>query len=359
MAGTFVGSSLLKKTLISISALLLLVITSNTCRAQTLAQVVFDNDLGIFFLAVGAAGLIDVLQQEGADMSTILAPTNVAFGASLPTGALPYLLQSENRNILGQLVSYHILSGVVVQSTDLTDGLVVQDKTFNIKADGNFTINGVATIGPTDLQASNGVLHIIDKVLVPPQLPSFPPNLIERAEELGLFSELLAVIQVAGLVDTFTNGGMITAFAPYDAAFSKLPVGSLTFLLRHPSILERILLYHVSEGLIEVLPLIDGQSQSVSTLLEDEELEISFELGANGFMFSVNDGEAAVVIPDLAGLNGLLQVIDTVLIPPGVEITPSIADVAFEMNVFQSLFDAFETVGFDITTLNEPGPFST
>jgi transforming growth factor-beta-induced protein len=293
-------------------------------------------------------------------MSTVFASTNVTFDADLPSGALNYLLQSENVNMLSQLVSYHIISAMVVRSTDLTDGLVVENKAFEELPDGRFMVNGVATIDPADLEASNGIMHIINKVLIPPDFPPFPHNLLEKAEEAGFFSILLEAIQVTGFSNTFTNGRILTVFAPYDVAFSKLPVGSLTFLLRNPSNLAQILSYHVSAEVVDLESLANGQPEqkTISTLLDEQELELTTENDGNGVRLLVN-GLASIVLIGNTALNGVLQTIDTLLIPPGVEVTPSIGDVVSEMDEFQSLLDTGEAVMFDLTALHAPGPFST
>lgn len=116
--------------------------------------------------AVSAAGLVETLSDEGP--FTVFAPTNAAFGA-LPEGTVESLLLEENRDQLTAILTYHVVAGNVL-SGDLSDGQVVttlqgQELTVSIK-DGKVMIND-ATVVAADLSGSNGVVHVIDGVLLP------------------------------------------------------------------------------------------------------------------------------------------------------------------------------------------------
>ncbi|MCH7414506.1 fasciclin domain-containing protein [Belliella sp. R4-6] len=116
--------------------------------------------------AVSAAGLVETL--NGGGPFTVFAPTNAAF-AALPAGAVDDLLKAENKEKLTGVLTYHVVSGNV-KSSDLSDGQVVttlngQELTVSIK-DGKVMING-ATVTAADLEGSNGVVHVIDSVLMP------------------------------------------------------------------------------------------------------------------------------------------------------------------------------------------------
>ncbi len=116
--------------------------------------------------ALTAAGLIETLKGEGP--FTVFAPTDAAF-AALPAGTVEDLLKPENKDKLIAILTYHVVPGAVM-STDLTEGMMA--KTVNgaevtITLDGGAKVNG-AVISTADIMASNGVIHVIDSVILPP-----------------------------------------------------------------------------------------------------------------------------------------------------------------------------------------------
>jgi uncharacterized surface protein with fasciclin (FAS1) repeats len=116
--------------------------------------------------ALGAAGLVDTLKGEGP--FTVFAPTDAAF-AALPAGTVEDLLKPENKDKLIAILTYHVIAGKVM-STDLSEGLkaaTVQGSEVTITLDGGAKVNG-ATISTADIEASNGVIHVIDAVILPP-----------------------------------------------------------------------------------------------------------------------------------------------------------------------------------------------
>jgi uncharacterized surface protein with fasciclin (FAS1) repeats len=115
--------------------------------------------------AVQAAGLVDTLKGEGP--FTVFAPTDEAF-AALPAGTVEDLLKPENKDKLVSILTYHVVSGKVM-STDLTEGMMaptVQGGEVTITLDGGAKVNG-ANVTTADIEASNGVIHVIDTVLIP------------------------------------------------------------------------------------------------------------------------------------------------------------------------------------------------
>jgi uncharacterized surface protein with fasciclin (FAS1) repeats len=115
--------------------------------------------------AVEAAGLVDTLKGEGP--FTVFAPTDDAF-AALPEGTVDTLLLEENRDQLVAILTYHVVPGAVM-STDLSDGMTattVQGGDLTIGTEGGVTVNG-ANVVTADIEASNGVIHVIDTVIIP------------------------------------------------------------------------------------------------------------------------------------------------------------------------------------------------
>lgn len=123
------------------------------------------GSFGTLVAAVQAAGLVDTLKGEGP--FTVFAPTDEAF-AALPKGTVDSLLQPENKDQLVAILTYHVVPGKVM-STDLSDGMTattVQGSDVTIGTEGGVTVNGANVVAP-DVEASNGVIHVIDAVILP------------------------------------------------------------------------------------------------------------------------------------------------------------------------------------------------
>lgn len=117
--------------------------------------------------ALTAAGLVETLKGEGP--FTVFAPTDAAF-AALPAGTVEELLKPENKDQLVAILTYHVVAGKVM-STDLTEGMTaatVNGKDITITLEGGPKVNGAVISGP-DVEASNGVIHVIDSVILPPE----------------------------------------------------------------------------------------------------------------------------------------------------------------------------------------------
>jgi uncharacterized surface protein with fasciclin (FAS1) repeats len=134
-----------------------------------------------------------------------------------------------------------------------------------------------------------------------------PDDIVDTAVNAGQFNTLATALEAAGLVDTLKGPGPFTVFAPTDAAFAKLPAGTLDSLLANPDQLRAVLTYHVVAGADSAA---DVSMLQQATTLEGEDVTIN---AANG-MVEVND--ATVTTPDIMASNGVIHVIDTVLLPP-------------------------------------------
>lgn len=144
----------------------------NAHNHHNIVEVAIDTEnLSTLVAAVQAAGLVETLSGEGP--FTVFAPTNAAFEA-LPEGTLESLLKPENRDQLVQILTYHVVAGEVM-STDLSDGMMaetVEGSQITISiADGAVSINNASVVA-ADVDASNGVVHVIDSVIMPPQKSS-------------------------------------------------------------------------------------------------------------------------------------------------------------------------------------------
>jgi transforming growth factor-beta-induced protein len=267
--------------------------------------------------AVTAAGLVDTLKSEGP--FTVFAPTNDAF-ANLPAGTVDTLLMEENKGALSDILTYHVVAGSYT-SADLTDGLMLttvqgQNLMFTV-VDGVLMINGSAMVETADVISSNGVTHVIDRVLTPEagvevggamMLPSM--NIVENAMNADNVTTLVAAVAAADLVDTLKSEGPFTVFAPTNDAFAKLPDGTVDSLLmvENKAALADILTYHVVAGSYTSADLTDGLEL---TTVQGEKL--MFTLNTDG-MLEIN-GSAMVETADVISSNGVTHVIDTVLMP--------------------------------------------
>jgi uncharacterized surface protein with fasciclin (FAS1) repeats len=130
-------------------------------------------------------------------------------------------------------------------------------------------------------------------------------NIVETAREAGSFTTLLAAVDAAGLGDTLADGGPFTVFAPTDEAFAKLPEGKVESLLADPARLTEVLTYHVVPGRVTAAA---AAGLSSAPTLQGDELPISIDGG-------VHVGAANIVSADIEAANGVIHVIDRVLLP--------------------------------------------
>ena len=273
---------------------------------------VADGRFATLVAAVQAAGLVDTLKGEGP--FTVFAPTDDAF-AKLPAGTVEDLLKPENLETLKNILLYHVVAGKVMASDVVTlDGktadTALADNPLNISVkDGKVFLNDNVEVIITDVETANGVIHVIDTVLLPPAKQA---DIVDTAVADGRFTTLVAAVQAAGLVDTLKGEGPFTVFAPTDEAFAKLPAGTVEDLLKPENLetLTNILLYHVVPGKVMAADVVQLDGQMVDTALEGQQIKITVKDGK----VYLND-TVQVIITDIETSNGVIHVIDTVLLP--------------------------------------------
>ncbi|GIW98341.1 MAG: hypothetical protein KatS3mg111_1674 [Pirellulaceae bacterium] len=253
--------------------------------------------------AVQAAGLVDALKSDGP--FTVFAPTDEAF-AKLPEGTVESLLKPENKDKLKAVLLYHVVPAAVPSAkvTEVRGARTLADQRIDIKVSDQGVQVDSANVIKTDIQCSNGVIHVIDAVLLPAT-----SHLVETASDAGNFKTLLAAAKAAGLAETLANGGPFTVFAPTDEAFAKLPEGTVESLLKpeNKDKLAAILKYHVVAGRVYSDDLKDNQQ--VETLLGRK---ATVQLTGTGSKI----GAASIIATDIDASNGVIHVIDSVLLPP-------------------------------------------
>ena len=212
---------------------------------------VADGRFTTLVAAVTAAELVDTLKGEGP--FTVFAPTDDAF-AALPEGTVESLLLPENKQALTDILLYHVVSGKVMAAdvVNLESATTVLGKDVAIKVDGGKVYINDAEVIITDIETSNGVIHVVDSVLLPPSEEGamMDKTIVDIAVEDGRFNTLVAAVTAADLVETLNGEGPFTVFAPTDDAFAALPEGTVENLLlpENKQALTDILLYHVVSG---------------------------------------------------------------------------------------------------------------
>ncbi|MCR9244579.1 MAG: fasciclin domain-containing protein [bacterium] len=261
------------------------------------------GSFGTLLAAAKAAGLADTLGNGGP--FTVFAPTDEAF-AKLGKDTIADLLKPANKQKLADILKYHVVAGKVMSpvAVKLKAAQAISGKTIAVNFDGKALRVAGAKVIKADVEAQNGVIHVVDTVMLPPATP----NLVEAANAAGQFATLLAAAKAAGLADTLSKGGPFTIFAPTDAAFAKLGKDTIATLLKpeNKQQLQDILKYHVVAGTV---PSATAIKLSEAKTLSGASLGLKFD----GKTLHV--GNAKVIKADVTASNGVIHVIDTVLLP--------------------------------------------
>ena len=252
--------------------------------------------------AVKAAGLVDVLKSDGP--FTVFAPTDEAF-AKLPAGTLKSLLQPENKDKLAAILTYHVAPGKLSASdvTRATGVVSANGQWLEFKSSNGKVMVDAATVVTADIKCANGVIHVIDSVVLPEGL-----NIVQVADNAKSFKTLLTAATKAGLADVLQSGGPFTVFAPTDEAFAKLPAGTLENLLKpeNKEQLAMIIKYHVVPG--RVYSPAAMKAKDAGTLAEQN---VRFTRKDNSLFVD----QARIVATDIDASNGVIHVINAVMIP--------------------------------------------
>lgn len=271
------------------------------------------DDFSILVVALQQAELVEALQGEGP--FTVFAPTDAAFTQLLQDlNVTPQQLLTHPQ--LSEVLLYHVVSGKVM-STDLSDGLTAptllgESIEFDLMNGVKVNMSNVTT---ADVEATNGVIHVIDKVLVPSSFKLEPEpemDIVDIALGNEDFSMLVSLLQKAELVETLQSDGPFTVFAPTNAAFEELLMAldiTPAELMAQPE-LAKVLLYHVVPGKVMSTDLSNGMSAGTA-----EGSSIMIDL-SNGVMINSSN----VIAADIEASNGVVHVIDSVLVPPTFEI---------------------------------------
>jgi transforming growth factor-beta-induced protein len=277
------------------------------------------DDLSTLVTAVVAGDLADTLSGKGT--FTVFAPTNDAF-AALPAGTVESLLKPENKDELVDILTYHVLSEEVL-STSILDKTyskkTVEGKSVQIKSSRHgFSVgprdaaeSDFFAVAKADNVASNGIVHVINGVLLPPL-----PNIVELAESVADLSTLVSAVVAGDLADTLSGNGPFTVFAPTNDAFGALPAGTLDTLMKpeNKGQLVDILTFHVvpQKAFAKDLDLFQAL-----TTVEGKPLHVQKWGGVVKVGASLSSADLKTVTgADNEASNGVVHVIDGVLLPP-------------------------------------------
>ncbi len=247
------------------------------------------------------AGLVDTLSTGGP--FTVFAPTDAAF-AKVPKATLDAL--AENPAQLKSVLLYHVVPGTVTAAdvVKLTSAKTLEGRSLAIKvADGSVYIDRAKVTTP-DVTASNGVIHVIDSVLIPKAAPT--KNIVQTAMRPDSSRPSPRCFTKAGLAGTLQGKGPFTVFAPTDAAFAKVPKATLAALAKDKAKLRAVLLFHVVKGKVKAAQAMKLRSAKT---LNGKSVAIRVSGG------KVLVGGATVTKADVMASNGVIHVINKVLIP--------------------------------------------
>jgi len=275
-------------------------------------------DLSTLVTALKAGNLTGALAGPGP--FTVFAPTNEAF-TKLPSSVLKYLLEPANIKKLQAVLEYHVIAGAAIFSKDLKEYQKVKTleggEVSVIKKDSRVFVNLYAEVSTADVGASNGVVHIINRVLIPvhimdsiPLALSAKKNIVELAAGTPDLSTLVTALKAGNLTGALAGPGPFTVFAPTNEAFAKLPSSVLKYLLEPANIkkLQAVLEYHVvagaavySKDLKEYQVVKTMEGSEVSVIKKDSRVFVNMY--------------AEVTTADVSASNGVVHIINHVLIP--------------------------------------------
>jgi len=274
-------------------------------EANTIADIAIANsEFSILVEALTKADLVGAVSDKEAQL-TVFAPTNDAFIALL-SDLNATSLDDVPVETLKSILLYHVIDGKAM-SGDLETGYYSTLSTFSgnpmdlyINLENGVNINANTSVTTADIEADNGVIHVVDHVIL-------PPSVVNIAIDNPNFSILVSAVVKAGLADALSGAGPFTVFAPtndaFEALFMELGVSGVEDLTTQQ--LTPILLYHVVQGNVLSTDLANGE---VGTLYESNTLQIDLTSGVK-----INDSN--VIAADIQGSNGVVHVIDKVLLP--------------------------------------------
>ncbi len=295
-----------------ISILLIACNNDSSNRQESIVDVaVADGNFTTLVTALQATGL-DATLADLDGTFTVFAPTDDAF-AALGQDTIDALLA--DTDTLSDILLYHVIAGTeidsaaAIASAGTTVEMANSDR-IGISQSGDNLLVNLSTVTAVDVEADNGVIHVIDRVLIPPAEAGTPTdNIVETAINAGTFTTLVTALQASGLDSVLADeSSTFTVFAPTDDAFAALPAGTIPALLADIPTLTDILLLHVVSG---------AAVDSVTAFsLNGNDVETA---GGDTVQLSIVDGTltvggSTISTYDIYTTNGIIHVIDSVIL---------------------------------------------
>ncbi len=321
---------------------------------------VADGNFTTLVAALQAAGLDTTLADESTQF-TVFAPTDAAF-ALIDPEVLDLLLA--DTDALTAVLLQHVISGTAVDALTaytLNGGMAETASGAIIGidiVDGSLRVGG-ANVVISDIYTSNGIIHVVDAVIVGDlDLPVPPMSVVEVAQEAGSFTTLIAALEATGLDEVLDNDdGSFTVFAPTDDAFAELGQDTIDALLADTDTLSDILLYHVISGSEVMANAAINIAQSDDAFVEMANTDnVGLSLSGDDLLVNLS----TVTTPNVMADNGVIHIVDKVLIPPAEMGTPTdnIVETAVAAGNFTTLVTALQAAGLDATLANEAETFT-
>ncbi|WP_421134525.1 fasciclin domain-containing protein [Alteromonas sp. A079] len=322
-------------------------------EATTIVDVaVADGNFTTLVAALEAADLVTTLDNEDATF-TVFAPTDDAF-ALLGQETIDALLQ--DTDTLSDILTYHVLSSEVDAEAAIslagTTTETVNGASIALSLSGDDLLINTSTVTMADIQTDNGIIHVIDAVLTPPSpTDATDATIAEVAAGDEQFSTLVAALTEANLVDTLSDpDATFTVFAPTNAAFDMIDGDTLDALLADTDALSAVLLQHVvADAAVDSVTAFSLNGTDVTTASG-----AMIPVAINTDTDALTVGGANVVVSDIQTSNGIIHVIDMVIVGDVDLPTPpnTIVDIAASNDDFSTLVSLLQSTGLD-TTLDD------
>ena len=310
--------------------------------------------------------LVAALQATGLDATladmdssfTVFAPTDDAFDL-LGQETIDALLA--DTETLTDILTYHVIDSEVDSSAAISSAgstvVMVNGDSVGLSLDGDSLLINTTTVTLVDVEADNGIIHVIDAVLLPPADRGEPTtNIVDTAIAAGGFETLVATLQATGLDAVLADDTQsFTVFAPTDDAFAMIDPETIDLLLANTDVLSEILLQHVVAGEVDAVTAYTLNGSSAPTVAE-----VGIPVAINTESDTLTFGGATVEVTDIYTTNGIIHVIDTVVIADVALPTPpaSIVDVAVANGSFTTLVAALQATGLDTVLDNADSTFT-
>ena len=348
----------MKKLIFYFPVLLLSIFTLSSCDEEiddmpkttdNIVEIAQANGYTSLAAALTKANLVDALQADGE--LTVFAPTNDAFDRLLETIGQSSI-DDIPASVLEQILLYHVVEGTVMSDAITnSDVNTLEGTSVNLNTDDGIKVNDIPVISPFDIEASNGVIHTINEVLVPASVGQFVNTILAPAYFNDGFSDLVSAVVKAELAETLITTPNLTIFAPNNDAFAASGIDPNSL---DSDLLAEVLTYHVVGAKV----LSNGIPMQANTL---NGKSIYFSLVSAGNFINGNTSITAV---DIESGSGVIHVIDRVLLPPIGNIVETAISLSSE-GEFTSLIAALTRTATEgtsdqdlISVLSGEGPFT-